>query len=267
MPLTLSWDVGAPAQPGRRRVVAPVALLSESYRLLESIAPNDCRHGEENGSVKFIDCARCGRHVTSEAPRCPECGADPRSGIATFKRGEMDRVRICQGVWIRCLAIFIDFVVVGAVTLLASLLVYLVLLGRGAFAEVGKEPSSWPLWVATFIGAFIYFWWCEAVWGRTLGKRLCDLRVVRRDGAKLGTGGAFVRNLLRIVDWLPFFYVLGAAVIWATPSSQRIGDVAARSAVVRTKLVSVSRLDDAALPVVPWSALTSSRRAPSPRQP
>ena len=114
--------------------MAPVALLSESYRLLESIAPNDCRHGEENGSVKFIDCARCGRHVTSEAPRCPECGADPRSGIATFKRGEMDRVRICQGVWIRCLAIFIDFVVVGAVTLLASLLVYLVLLGRGAFA-------------------------------------------------------------------------------------------------------------------------------------
>ena len=247
--------------------MAPVALLSESYRLLESIAPNDCRHGEENGSVKFIDCARCGRHVTSEAPRCPECGADPRSGIATFKRGEMDRVRICQGVWIRCLAIFIDFVVVSTVTLLASLFVYLVLLGRGAFAEVGKEPSSWPLWVAAFIGAFIYFWWCEAVWGRTLGKRLCDLRVVRRDGAKLGTGGAFVRNLLRIVDWLPFFYVLGAAVIWATPSSQRIGDVAARSAVVRTKLVSVSRLDDAALPVVPWSALTSSRRAPSPRRP
>jgi hypothetical protein len=37
-------------------------------------------------------------------------------------------------------------------------------------------------------------------------------------------------------------------------------------AVVRTKLVSVSRLDDATLPVVPWSALTSSRRAPSPRR-
>src|SRR5450756_2092136 len=94
---------------------------------------------------------------------------------------------------------------------LDPLLVYLVLLGRGAFAEVGKGPSSWPLWVAAFIGAFIYFWRCEAVWGQTLGKRLCDLRVVRRDGAKLGTGGAFVRNLLRIVDWLPFFYVLGAA--------------------------------------------------------
>ena len=241
--------------------MAPVALLSESYRLLESIAPNDCRHGEENGSVKFIDCARCGRQVTSEAPRCPECGADPRTGIATFKRGEMDRVRICQGVWIRCLAIFIDFVVVGAVTLLASLLVYLVLLGRGAFAEVGKGPSSWPLWAAAFIGAFIYFWWCEAAWGRTLGKRLCDLRVVRRDGIRLGAGGAFVRNLLRIIDWLPLFYALGAALVWATPRNQRLGDLAARSAVVRTKLVAVSRLNEAKLPVVPWSTATRSRRA------
>jgi len=217
--------------------------------------------------VGFIDCARCGRQVTSEAPRCPDCGADPRTGIATFKRGEMDRVRICQGVWIRGLALLIDFVVVVAVTLLAALLVYLVLLGRGAFAEVGKEPSSWPLWVVAFIGAFIYFWWCEAVWGRTLGKRLCDLRVVRGDGAKLGTGGAFVRNLLRIVDWLPFYFLLGALLIWVTRKNQRLGDVAARSVVVRTKLVSVSRLDDAGLPVVPWSAVTSFRRAPSPRRP
>jgi uncharacterized RDD family membrane protein YckC len=205
--------------------------------------------------------------VTSEAPRCPECGADPRTGVATFKRGQMDRVRLSQGVWIRCLALFIDFVVVGAVTLVASLLVYLVLLGRGAFAEVGKGPSSWPLWVAALIGAFVYFWWCEAVWGRTLGKRLCDLRVVRRDGARLGGGGAFVRNLLRIVDWLPFFYVLGAAVIWATPRNQRIGDVAARSVVVRAKLVSVNRIDDDALSIVPWAAVAPRSRAPSRSSP
>jgi uncharacterized RDD family membrane protein YckC len=208
-------------------------------------------------------CLRCGRHVTSEAPRCPECGADPRTGIATFKRGEMDRVRICQGVWVRCLALAIDFVVVAGATLLASLLVYLLLLASGAFAEVGKGPTSRPLWVAALVGAFIYFWWCEAVWGRTLGKRLCDLRVVGRNGEKLRAGGAFVRNLLRVVDWLPLFYVLGAAVIWATPRHQRLGDIAARSVVVRTKLVAVSRIEDGSLPVVPWAAVTSARHAPS----
>ena len=217
--------------------------------------------------AQTISCARCGRRVTSEAPRCPECGADPRTGVATFKRGEMDRVRICQGVWIRCLALLIDLLIVATVTLLASLLVYLVLVGGGAFAEVGKEPSSWPLWAVALCGTFIYFWWSEAIWGRTLGKRLCELRVVRRDGARLGVSGAFVRNLLRLVDWLPLFYLLGAAVIWATPKNQRLGDIAARSAVVRTKLVSVSRVDDGELAIVPWAAVTSSRRGPSPRRP
>jgi uncharacterized RDD family membrane protein YckC len=176
----------------------------------------------------------------------------------------MDRVRLCQGVWIRCLALCIDFVVVATVALVASLFVFVVLLGGGAFAEVGKGPSSWPLWVTASIGAFIYFWWCEAVWGRTLGKRLCDLRVVRRDGARLGAGGAFVRNLLRIVDWLPLFYALGAVLIWATPRSQRLGDLVARSAVVRTKLVTVGRLNEGTLPVVSWSSATTSRSAPSP---
>ena len=86
------------------------------------------------------------------------------------------------------------------------------------------------------------------------------------DAGRQRRGGG-IRHLLRVVDWLPIFYVLGAALIWATPSNQRIGDVAARSAAVRTKLVTVSRLDDATLPVVPWSPLTSSRRAPSPHRP
>jgi uncharacterized RDD family membrane protein YckC len=76
-----------------------------------------------------------------------------------------------------------------------------------------------------------------------------------------------VRNLLRIVDWLPFFYVLGAAVIWATPRNQRIGDVAARSVVVRAKLVSVNRIDDDALSIVPWAAVAPRSRAPSRRSP
>src|SRR5450756_2787931 len=52
---------------------------------LESTAHEGRARQRGSGSVELIDCARCGRHVTSEAPRCPECGADPRSGIATFK--------------------------------------------------------------------------------------------------------------------------------------------------------------------------------------
>ena len=135
---------------------APDSFQDASYSLLDAPVHDGRARRRGRGSVGQIDCARCGRSVTSEAPRRPDCGADPRTGIATFKRGEMDRVRVCQGVWIRCLAIFLDFLVVTAVVS-ASADRLPGAVGGGSFAEVGKEPSSWPLWLAAFIGAFIYF--------------------------------------------------------------------------------------------------------------
>jgi uncharacterized RDD family membrane protein YckC len=36
---------------------------------------------------------------------------------------------------------------------------------------------------------------------------------------------AFVRTLLRMLDWLPTAYLVGAVLIWSTPRDQRLGDV------------------------------------------
>ena len=204
--------------------------------------------------METMHCARCGRRVTAQAPRCPECGADPRTGVAALKRGEPDRVRVCQGVWPRCLAMAVDGVVFALAWLAVALVYYLALVATGQFSIVGKEPTARPVWVAGVAGVFVYFWVCEAVWGRTLGKRLCDLRVVRRDGGRLGAGGALVRTILRLVDWLPAFFVLGAVVIWATPTDQRLGDLAASSAVVRVKRHATGDLQTAERRVIPWSA-------------
>lgn len=71
--------------------------------------------------------------------------------------------------------------------------------------------------------------------GRTPGKRLNGLRVVRSAGEPVGFLTSAVRNALRLVDFLPFAYVLGAGTILATRKNQRLGDVAAGTLVVRDR--------------------------------
>jgi uncharacterized RDD family membrane protein YckC len=69
--------------------------------------------------------------------------------------------------------------------------------------------------------------------GRTPGKRLNRLRVVRSGGEPVGFVTSAIRNTLRLVDFLPFAYVLGAVTILATRRNQRLGDLAAGTLVVR----------------------------------
>ena len=86
----------------------------------------------------------------------------------------------------------------------------------------------------TFLIAWSYFVLLEWLWqGQTIGKRLYGLRVIRDDGAPAGFVAVFIRNLLRIVDFLPAFYGLGLLTVVVTSRSQRLGDIAAGTYVVR----------------------------------
>jgi uncharacterized RDD family membrane protein YckC len=202
--------------------------------------------------MDHICCARCGTHATPEAPRCTECGADPGTGVPVLKRDEADRVRVCQGVWVRALAVAIDGVLLFFAWLLVSLVWYLALVGAGSFADVTKAPSSQPLWIAAGAGVPLYFWLSQAIWSRTLGMRACGLRVVTTAGRRPGTVATLVRTVLMVVDWLPLCFALGALAIWLTPRDRRLGDLAARTVVTRTRRVSASNLESGRVPVVPW---------------
>ncbi|MFB6233980.1 MAG: RDD family protein [Halopenitus sp.] len=74
----------------------------------------------------------------------------------------------------------------------------------------------------------------EGYYGRTVGKSLRNIVVVDEDGSSVGWGGAVVRNLLRIVDALPAFYVVGVVVAYLTDDHQRLGDLAGSTVVVHT---------------------------------
>lgn len=75
---------------------------------------------------------------------------------------------------------------------------------------------------------------CEWLWrGQTVGKRMCRLRVVDAEGLRLQFNQVVTRNLLRFVDALPLFYLVGGAVAWFSPFCQRLGDIAANTVVIR----------------------------------
>ena len=69
--------------------------------------------------------------------------------------------------------------------------------------------------------------------GQTLGKRLLHLRVMDARGLRLDFSQVAIRNLLRFIDALPAMYLVGGTVCFFTRHSQRLGDLAGHTIVVR----------------------------------
>jgi uncharacterized RDD family membrane protein YckC len=93
--------------------------------------------------------------------------------------------------------------------------------------------------------------------GRTPGKRLNGLRVVRSGGRPITFSRSALRNILRLIDILPGVYAVGMTVIFITPGNQRVGDLAAGSHVIRERHGDRAKVVPAfAPPVDPESART-----------
>jgi uncharacterized RDD family membrane protein YckC len=79
-----------------------------------------------------------------------------------------------------------------------------------------------------------YFMLFEIVWnGQTPGKRLVGVRVIRENGYPIRPVDAVIRNLVRIVDWLPGVYGVGVLTMLLNKRSKRLGDFASGTIVVR----------------------------------
>lgn len=88
--------------------------------------------------------------------------------------------------------------------------------------------------LAQFIVETGYFIFWEMVTnGRSPGKMLAGLRVVRRDGLPIDLKSSVLRNVLRIVDILPENYVVGLVSMLLSPSGERLGDHVAGTIVIR----------------------------------
>ncbi|MFZ5816321.1 MAG: RDD family protein [Bacillota bacterium] len=151
------------------------------------------------------------------------------------------------GLGSRFIAALVDALIQYAVVFL------LVLVGLPTLAltfAMEGDPSMAGIAVIAilFIGLgllfFLYKLLLEAFWnGQTIGKRVAGIRVVQANGLPVTFLQVVIRNLLRIIDYLPTYYLVGAVTILATSKKQRLGDLAAGTVVVRDR--------PAGAPVVP----------------
>ena len=136
---------------------------------------------------------------------------------------------VLAGLGSRCAAALIDgavrVVVIIAVAIVAGL--------------AGGPRGGWAA-AAGVIGAFLVLFGYDVLFevtagGRTPGKRWCGIRVVDRSGGPVRLVASVVRNLLRLVDFLPSAYLIGTVTLLISPRNQRLGDLAAGTYVIRER--------------------------------
>jgi uncharacterized RDD family membrane protein YckC len=88
----------------------------------------------------------------------------------------------------------------------------------------------------TFLILWGYYLFFELIWsGQSPGKRVIGLRVVREGGRPITVSGAAIRNLIRVIDFLPFGYGVGVVVMFIDSRARRLGDLAAGTLVVKER--------------------------------
>lgn len=76
----------------------------------------------------------------------------------------------------------------------------------------------------------------ESLWeGQTIGKRIMKTKVIKLDGYQAGFGDYLIRWLFRLVEIFVGYGVIALIAVIASKKSQRLGDMAAGTAVITLK--------------------------------
>jgi uncharacterized RDD family membrane protein YckC len=145
------------------------------------------------------------------------------------------------GLGSRFLALLVDLSIqIGVVILVALLLVWVAQAAPGGGKDLAPTSKIADAIVDSifiiaafmlFFGYFIIFEWRFN--GRTPGKRLLGIRVVRDGGFPVDFTASVVRNVVRVLEFALGFYAVSAIATLLSPMNRRLGDLAAGTIVVR----------------------------------
>ena len=127
------------------------------------------------------------------------------------------------------MAIIIDSIILYVAIFLLALPVGLFAFGTGVFFFYFLVTLGGLVWLA----GLLYFTFFEGTSGQTLGKQFLGIKVVDESTMKPPTmEQALLRSVLRIIDSL-LYYIVGFILIETQPNKKRLGDIVARTVVVK----------------------------------
>jgi uncharacterized RDD family membrane protein YckC len=139
------------------------------------------------------------------------------------------------GIGSRFLASLVDTLIVVLLQLVVLVVASLILNSLDGNVLAG-QLSGWVYAIFGLVAA-VFYWgyyvFFEMLWnGQSPGKRWAGLRVIRADGTPITLSESLIRNLARLVDFLPAAYGIGVVTMFIDKQSRRLGDLAAGTLVV-----------------------------------
>lgn len=143
------------------------------------------------------------------------------------------------GIGSRFLAALVDTTLIVGLILLVLFTAGMVLSALSTLEGLagGGERAVAYILAFSFLLTFAFFWgyyvFFELLWnGQSPGKRWVGLRVLGTQGQPIGISAAVIRNLVRLIDFLPGTYAIGIITMFVNDQSRRLGDFAAGTLVV-----------------------------------
>ncbi len=137
------------------------------------------------------------------------------------------------GLGSRFMAAAVDTLIIVLLQAVVGFLAFVLAL-RDMFGST--QDLTWAALILIGV-SFVLFWgyyvFFELAWnGQTPGKRWVGLRVQRVNGQPITAVEALIRNLVRLVDFMPAAYGAGIVTMFIDSQSRRLGDLAAGTVVV-----------------------------------
>jgi uncharacterized RDD family membrane protein YckC len=145
---------------------------------------------------------------------------------------------VLAGVGSRGAAYMIDIAIQLVAEVIILILLHAVVSGTTS-AYVALGIYAFLSFIILF-GYFVIFEIFDS--GRSPGKHALGIRVTRVDGSGVNFRASLVRNLMRVLYFIPLFYLVDALLILTTKRNQRLGDLLAGTLVVRVRIGAVSSM-------------------------
>jgi uncharacterized RDD family membrane protein YckC len=131
----------------------------------------------------------------------------------------------------RAIASFLDFIV---------LIIFMMIMGLLIDANLFEFPKSGSIALSVFLVRIPWFLYSPIIEyvtnGRSLGKYIMGIRVVKMSGETAGLREYFTRWIFRVVDiWVGGFGFLAVLIAGTTEKRQRLGDIMAHTVVIRVR--------------------------------